>query len=85
MAMAADPESAAADPSKDPGVLAIYRQRFSLEAAGARYRARLEELWVQRRELAGRLKRRGIRRVEGVAGARRGWVGGGWRVPAAGA
>ena len=51
-----DHEAAAANPSRDPSVLAAYRQRFSWAAAGARYRARLEELWVQRRELAGRLK-----------------------------
>jgi len=46
----------AANPSRDLSVLAAYRQRFSWAAAGARYRARLEELWGQRRELAGRLK-----------------------------
>ena len=51
-----DHEAAAANPSRDPSVLAAYRQRFSWAAAGARYRARLEELWAQRRELAGRLK-----------------------------
>ena len=51
-----DHEAAAADPSRDPQVLAAYRQRFSSAAAGARYRARLEELWGQQRELAGRLK-----------------------------
>ena len=51
-----DHEAAAANPSRDPSVLAAYRQRFSWAAAGARYRARLEELWVQRRELAGQLK-----------------------------
>ena len=55
LALANDHE-AAADPSKDPAELAAYRQRFSWAAAGARYRARLEELWGQRRELAGRLK-----------------------------
>ena len=37
-------------------MLAAYRQRFSWAAAGARYRARLEELWAQRQELPGRLK-----------------------------
>ena len=56
LALANDPEAAAADPSRDPSVLAAYRQRFSWAAAGARYRARLEELWRQRQELAGRLK-----------------------------
>lgn len=56
LVLAADPEAAAADPSRDPAVLAGYRQRFSFAAAGARYRARLEELWARRQELAGRLK-----------------------------
>ena len=56
LALVNDHEAAAANPSRDPSVLAAYRQRFSWAAAGARYRARLEELWVQRRELAGRLK-----------------------------
>jgi len=56
LAMAADPEVAAVDPSRDPEVLAVYRERFSLAAAGARYRARLEELWGQRQELGARLK-----------------------------
>ena len=56
MAMANDHEAAAADPSRDPSVLAGYRPRFSWAAAGARYRARLEELWGQRRELGERLK-----------------------------
>jgi len=44
LAMAADPEVAAVDPSRDSDVLAVYRERFALAAAGARYRARLEEL-----------------------------------------
>ena len=35
-----DHEAAAANPSRDPSVLAAYRQRFSWAAAGARYRAR---------------------------------------------
>ena len=56
LSIAGDPEAAAADPSRDPSVLAVYRQRFSWAAAGERYRARLEELWGQRRELVGRLK-----------------------------
>jgi len=56
LALAADSEAAAADPSREPAVLAGYRQRFSFAAAGVRYRARLEELWGQRQELAGRLK-----------------------------
>jgi hypothetical protein len=56
LALANDHEAAAADPSRDPSVLAAYRQRFSWAAAGARYRARLEELWAQRQELAERLK-----------------------------
>jgi len=48
LAMAADPEAAAVDPSRDSEVLAVYREPFSLAAAGARYRARLEELWAKR-------------------------------------
>jgi len=56
LALAADPEAAVADASRDPAVLAAYRQRFSFAAVGARYRVRLEELWAQRQELAGRLK-----------------------------
>ena len=51
-----DHEAAAADLSRDPAVLAAYRQRFSWAAAGARYRARLEELRGQRQVLAERLK-----------------------------
>ena len=61
LALVNDREAAAADPSRDPEVLAAYRQRFSWAAAGARYRARLEELWGQRRELGGRLKWRADR------------------------
>ncbi len=73
--MAVDPEAAAADPSRDPAVFAGYRERFSWAAAGARYRAQLEELWGQRQELAGRLKWR--------ADTMGGWCppgvdGGGW-------
>ena len=58
LVIAAHPAMAAVDldPSRDPEVLAMYRQRFSLAAAGARYRARLEELWGQRQELGERLK-----------------------------
>ncbi len=56
LALANDPEAAAADPSRDPSVLEAYRQRSSWVAAGARYGARLEELWAQRQELTGRLK-----------------------------
>ena len=56
LALANDHEAAATDPSRDPSVLAADRQRFSWAAAGARCRAQLEELWGQRRELAGRLK-----------------------------
>ena len=56
LAMAADPQAALPDPCRDPAVLSAYRQRFSFAAAGARYCARLEVLWAQRQELAGRLK-----------------------------
>ena len=56
LALANDHDAAAVDPSRDPAVLAVYRQRFSWATAGVRYRARLEELWGQRRELRERLK-----------------------------
>ena len=61
MGMTADPEAAAADPSRDPEVLAAYRQRFSFAAAGARYRARLEELWADRESVGARLRWRAER------------------------
>ena len=48
-----DHEAAAADSSRDPAVLAAHRQRLSWAAAGARYRARLEELRGQRRFFLG--------------------------------
>ena len=40
-----DPDAAAADISRDPAVLATYRERFSLATVGARYKNRLEQLW----------------------------------------
>ena len=42
LALAKDHEAAATDPSRDPSVQAIYRERFSFATVGARYRARLE-------------------------------------------
>jgi hypothetical protein len=54
--LASDPAKAQLDPSRDPAVLAAYRQRFSYAAAGVRYRVRLEELWSQRYQLASQLK-----------------------------
>jgi hypothetical protein len=36
LALANDHEAAATDPSRDPEVLAVYRERFSWAAAGAR-------------------------------------------------
>jgi len=54
--LALDPATELIDPSRDPDVLAAYRQRFSYYAAGLRYRERLEELWFQRHELATHLK-----------------------------
>jgi hypothetical protein len=54
--LASDNASATVDPSRDPDVLAAYRQRFSTAAAGLRYKARLEDLWSQRHELATQLK-----------------------------
>lgn len=54
--IAADPDGAVVDPSRDASVLATYRQKLSVGAAGTRYRARLEELWNQRCELECRLR-----------------------------
>jgi glycosyltransferase involved in cell wall biosynthesis len=44
------------DPSRDPAVLAAVRQRLSFSSVGARYRARLEELWADREGVASRLR-----------------------------
>jgi glycosyltransferase involved in cell wall biosynthesis len=55
---AADPLAARQDPSRDPKVLSIYRERFSWATAGARYRARLDTLWAHRHRLAERIKQR---------------------------
>ncbi|NDG75721.1 MAG: hypothetical protein EBX49_10405, partial [Synechococcaceae bacterium WB8_1B_136] len=54
-------ESDFADPSRDPGVLASYRERFSFASVGARYRARLEELWADREAIGSRLRWRADR------------------------
>jgi len=54
LALAADPH--AADPSRDPAVLASYRERFSFATVGGRYRARLEELWADRQAVGARLR-----------------------------
>ena len=43
-------------PNCNPVVMAAYQEQFSVAAAGTRYRARLEELWGQRQQLAGRLR-----------------------------
>jgi hypothetical protein len=51
---AADSWAAAQDPSRDPKVLTTYRQRFSVATAGARYRERLEDLWIRRQDLGRR-------------------------------
>ena len=59
LALAADPR--AADPSRDPAVLASYRERFSFATVGGRYRARLEELWADREGVGARLRWRGDR------------------------
>lgn len=57
LALASAPALAAAqDPSRDPAVLAVYGERLSCAAAGARYRQRLQELWAHRQALGGRLK-----------------------------
>jgi hypothetical protein len=54
-------DSYAADPSRDPVVLNGYRERFSLASVGARYRARLHELWADRERVKARLRWRGDR------------------------
>jgi glycosyltransferase involved in cell wall biosynthesis len=59
LAIAEDPF--AADPSRDPAVLAGYRERFSFASVGARYRARLEELWAERESVGKRLRWRADR------------------------
>jgi glycosyltransferase involved in cell wall biosynthesis len=51
-----DPATASVDPSRSADVLAAYRERFSYENAGMRYRERLEELWSMRHALATQLK-----------------------------
>ena len=58
---------AAPGPSRDPAVLASYRERFSFATVGGRYRARLEELGADREGVGARLRWRG-------AGARWGGV-----------
>ena len=63
LAMARD--SFAADPSRDPAVLAGYRERFSFASVGARYRARLEELWAERESVGKRLRWRADRSPAG--------------------
>jgi glycosyltransferase involved in cell wall biosynthesis len=55
-ALARDSGGNPCDPSRDPAVLAQYRQHFSFAAAGARYRQRLEELWSERGAIAKRLR-----------------------------
>jgi glycosyltransferase involved in cell wall biosynthesis len=49
------------DPSRDPAVLAGYRERFSFASVGARYRARLDELWAERESVGKRLRWRADR------------------------
>ena len=59
LASATDPD--AADPSRDPVLLARYREHVSFATIGARYRARLEELWSDRASTAARLRWRADR------------------------
>ena len=59
LAIAADP--LAADPSRDPAVLAGYRERFSFASVGARYRARLDALWADLDAIGDRLRWRADR------------------------
>jgi hypothetical protein len=63
LALAVDPR--VADPSRDPAVLASYRERFSFAVVGGRYRARLEELWADREGVSARLRWRGNRSLVG--------------------
>jgi hypothetical protein len=54
------------DPSRDPAVLAGYRERFSFASVGARYRARLDELWAERESVGKRLRWRADRSPAGL-------------------
>ena len=54
------------DPSRDPAVLAGYRERFSFASVGARYRARLDELWADRESVGKRLRWRADRSPVGL-------------------
>lgn len=56
LALADDPTATALDASSDPAVVSFYRERFSFAAAGARYRARLEELWSAREAIGQHLR-----------------------------
>ncbi|NDC15982.1 MAG: hypothetical protein EBZ76_12675, partial [Synechococcaceae bacterium WB9_2_170] len=49
------------DPSRDTAVLAGYRERFSFASVGARYRARLDELWAERESVGKWLRWRADR------------------------
>ena len=53
------------DPSRDPAVLAWYREQFSFASVGARCRARLEELWAERERVGKRLRWRADRSPAG--------------------
>ncbi len=64
LAIARDPF--AADPSRDPAVLAGYRERFSFASVGACYRARLDELWAERESVGKRLRWRADRSPAGL-------------------
>ena len=59
LAIAGDPS--AAGPSRDLAVPAGYRERLSLASVGARYRARLDELWADRESEGARLRWRADR------------------------
>lgn len=56
----------AGNPSRDPAVLASYRERFSLASVGAHYRARLEALWADREGVGTRLRWRAYRSPVGL-------------------
>lgn len=50
-----DESAVSAHPARDKAVLRVYRLQHSVEAAGLRYRARLDELWSRRYALSPRL------------------------------
>ena len=56
LALAARPNAAALDPSRDGSLLAAYRQRFCFADVGTRYRRRLEQIWTDRHAIGEQLR-----------------------------